>query len=74
MLRFVSPLLRQRQGRPASSYATATLSPQQDEQPKILKMRNEGIRDKMRIIGTILGRMENKVPNWYGHVEGIGGS
>jgi hypothetical protein len=32
-----------------------------------LKIRNEVIREKMRIRETVLGRMKNNAPNWYGH-------
>jgi hypothetical protein len=33
-----------------------------------LKIRNEVIRDKMKIRETVLGRMKSNAPNWYGHV------
>jgi hypothetical protein len=35
---------------------------------RILKVRNEVIREKMGVTQTILGRMENNVLKWYGHV------
>jgi hypothetical protein len=34
----------------------------------IVKVRNEVIREKMRVTQIILERMENNMLKWYGHV------
>ena len=35
---------------------------------RLLKVRNEVIREKMRVTQTILERMENSMLKWYGHL------
>ena len=57
-----------------SSHATATLYPQQGEQYKILKVRNEVIRDKVGIIEIIPDSLENILLNSYEHAVGVEGS